>query len=232
MGEILRDPLWQFVGAIVAVASFVFIILQLKRKELSYSIIINTPLLSIDKRIEDKITILYEDVFIANLQLIILRICNTGNTPIEKSDYERPISFSFGKNAFIFAEIVVDKKPENLKITFEKEKNKLIFDPILLNKKDEFSIKVFIKNYNGEINPDCRIVGVKGIKFQTNKPKGFWSDNWVLIVTNIFTLITTSLLAKEHYVYYAAVVLITLSIIFGIRIYLSQTIKKIKNNLE
>lgn len=169
MSEIIRDPFWQFIGVIFTVVSIVIVILQIKRKELSYNIIINTPLLSIDKQIEDKITILYEDATVDNLQLIILRVCNTGNTPIEKSDYERPISFSFGKDSFIFAESVLDKKPENLKITFQKEKDKIIFYPILLNKKDEFSIKVFVNNYKGEINPDCRIVGVKDFKGQSRK---------------------------------------------------------------
>lgn len=171
MSEIIRDPLWQFVGVTLTVVSLVIVFLQIKRKELSYNIIINTPLLSVNESIKDKITILYEDVIVENLQFIILRICNTGNTSIKKTDYERPLSFSFGQNSSIFPVVVADVKPENLRISYKKEGHKIIIDPVLLNKKDEFSIKFFVKNFNGEINTDCRIVGVKEIKLQNNEPK-------------------------------------------------------------
>jgi hypothetical protein len=167
MAEIIRDPLWQFIGAIIAVLSVVIVIYQTKRKELSYWTIINTALLSIDSEIKDKIAILYEDKIVDDLQLIILRISNTGNTQIEKRDYERPLSFSFGEGSNIIAESVYEKDPENLEITYQKEVDKIIFDPILLNKKDEYSMKLFVGNFKGDIKLDCRISGVKDIKSQS-----------------------------------------------------------------
>lgn len=51
MPEILRDPVWQFIGAIFALAAIVIVVIiywmQRQRKSLSYEIISCTPLLSV-----------------------------------------------------------------------------------------------------------------------------------------------------------------------------------------
>ena len=58
MIELLRDPLWQFVGAIlgfVAIGITIIIFwLQRTRKSLSYEILSNTSLLTIKEELEGK----------------------------------------------------------------------------------------------------------------------------------------------------------------------------------
>jgi hypothetical protein len=80
--------------------------------------------------------------------LLLARIYRKNVTPTTKSDYERPISISFGQDSSIISEGVLDKKPENLNITYKITNEKIIFDPILLNKKDEFGIGLLVKDFS------------------------------------------------------------------------------------
>ena len=59
MFDILRDPLWQFAGAILAVLaiaiSIVLYRLQRQSKELIYEIVSSTPLLGIQEEVDKKL---------------------------------------------------------------------------------------------------------------------------------------------------------------------------------
>ena len=99
MVELLRDPLWQFVGAIfglVAIGIAILIFwLQRTRKSLGYEVISNTSLLTIKEELEGKLQILYEKESVNNVQLIVIKLINTGNLPIASNDYELPLRLIF-----------------------------------------------------------------------------------------------------------------------------------------
>jgi hypothetical protein len=88
--DILRDPIWQFVGAILGLIAIIISIMlfwiQHQRKSLSFEIIHNAYLVRSKDEVKDKLKILYEKKPIENLLLLIVRLVNTGNVPILASD--------------------------------------------------------------------------------------------------------------------------------------------------
>ena len=162
--------------------------------------------------------------------LLLARIYRKNVTPTTKSDYERPISISFGQDSSIISEGVLDKKPENLNITYKITNEKIIFDPILLNKKDEFGIGLLVKDFQGQVKPTCRIIGVKEIKFQTNKSKKPNDEFWLYLVVIIFSTVTNYLLVNELYVLFAIVTIFTFILLNGIRYFINRRLEKLRKS--
>jgi hypothetical protein len=168
MGEILRDPLWQFIGVILAVlaigVSILIYLLQRNRKSLSYEIISNTSLLTVNEKVEGKLQILYEGTPISDAQLIVIRVLNSGNVPILETDYKLPLQFVFGKGAKILSAEVTDKVPDNLPATVTSNDNSFEFKSTLLNSKDSITVKALVSDYQGRPKPVARIIGVNSVE--------------------------------------------------------------------
>jgi ABC-type amino acid transport system permease subunit len=171
----LRDPLWQFIAAIVGILLLIitiyFYFLQRQYKELSFEIISNTPILSKAKEIADKIQLLYDGKPVNNVNLIIIKITNSGNIPIIRTDYERPIAFYFDSKSKVLDAEVIKTVPDDLKIKLNTSNDKIILEPVLLNEADSLTLKIILSEYNGAIRPDARILGIKAILDKTNKGK-------------------------------------------------------------
>jgi hypothetical protein len=167
MSEIMRDPLWNFVATLVgSVSLLVTIFLSVKqrqRKALSYEILSDESLLSVKNEIKGKLQILYEGKAVQQMRLIVLRIFNSGNVPIQISDYEQSTQLCFGKNAQILSAEVVGVDPKELNVSINIEENKVIVNPILLNKTDFFKIKILTTKSCDQPLITGRIVGVKKI---------------------------------------------------------------------
>ena len=170
MLEILRDPMWQFIGALFTIIAVIFTVLffkmQHRHKALSYKILSYTPLVIKDV-IGEKLQILFEGKPVEDVYLSIIKIYNSGNTPIVSNDYERPINLYFGENSQILTNEVIEKNPDNLEVTTHIEGTKVMVDPLLLNKKDCITLKIIFSQSDesiNNINIYGRIVGVKEIK--------------------------------------------------------------------
>ena len=168
MSEIIRDPMWQVIAVILAVIAIAIPVIlywiQRQKRALSWQVVSNTPLLSIDKEIKENLEVLYNGKHVQDVQLIIAKIINTGNVPIKSTDYERPINFNFGENARILTAEVTETSPDSLKASANVEGKKVILPPILMNNRDWITLKFLVNQYDGPILVDGRIVGVKEIK--------------------------------------------------------------------
>ena len=173
MDQILRDPLWQFIGAIVALialcATVAIFHFQRKRKVLSYQVTSSSSLLSVREEVEGKIKILYEGTPIWRVHLVVVRIHNSGNVPIQKSDYERPLSISFGEDSRILSAEVTETSPENLDVTIDPSEDCLILEPLLLNSRDSITLKVLVSEFRSDLEVDARIVGVKQVRCEDTR---------------------------------------------------------------
>lgn len=162
--ELLRDPLWQFVGAILAIAAIavtiVVYLLQRNRKSLSYEIVSNNSLLTVREELEGKVKITYEDTPVKNVQLIVMKIINTGNVPITPSDFVRPLQFIFDEQTRILSSEVTKKEPKNIDAHITIDKNSFRLEPTLLNGKDSITIKSLVYDFDGLPKVDTRIIGV------------------------------------------------------------------------
>jgi len=162
----LRDPLWQFIGVVVAICIFIaFYLLQRNYKELSYEIIFNSPLLSSSKELEGKIQITFDGKPVSNIQLVEIKLINSGNVPITKADYEREVIFNFGDKAKILTADVAKTEPNSIKIWTHLlyANNFASFNGVLLNPGDKIFFKFLLTEFDGRIIINNRISGIKDI---------------------------------------------------------------------
>ena len=186
-----RDPVWQFIGALlgfIALIVAVFVYLrQRSLKALNYQVLSFTPILSVKEENQGDIQIFYKDNLIKNLYLITLRISNTGNVPISSKDYEKPISIFFGQDSRIFSTEIFKVYPESLTLDSSLEENKLTLAPLLLNSGDYLEIKCLVNNPNREkVLVHGRVVGVRDIKEIRSNPIRYLG--WSLIGVTIMVL--------------------------------------------
>lgn len=168
MINLLRDPLWQFVGVLLALlalaATFIVYLLQRQRKSLSYEVLTKNQLLTVREELEGKLQVLYEGQPAKDICLLLIKLFNSGNVPVATVDYERPISFIIGDSSKVISAVVTDLDPENLPVNITSESNRVFVNPVLLNPKDSITLKILVHDISGGISADSRIVGVKSIK--------------------------------------------------------------------
>lgn len=130
-----------------------------------------------------------------NVYLINLKFYNSGNVPIESSDFERLLSVDFGSNSKILSADIKDTKPQNLEIEYESSGGVLEFDPVLLNSKDSFSVKALVSDYQGVLDVDARIVGVNNIR---RGPEGQRAAFIAMASGMLLTLVGVGLMAYSE----------------------------------
>jgi hypothetical protein len=176
MPELLRDPMWQFIGVVLALAaicvSVVLYLLQRRRKALVYEFLSRTPLLSMKEEVEGKLQILFDGEPVSDVHLVVVKIVNSGNVPITAHDYERPLALSVGAKAKILTAEVSETVPESLQAlaTIGPDRTDVVLTPVLLNGGDSATIKMLVSQFSGGIRVDGRIVGVKDIKRLRESP--------------------------------------------------------------
>jgi len=174
MPAILRDQIWQFVGAAFGFAAIIVSIVlyrtQRRRKALSYDIItFPTPLLSVDNEVKGKVQVLFDGNPVQDVYLVTLEFINSGNVPIVPADYVRRVSVSFGESARILTCEVVKTDPDNLEASVDIEATRVALEPVLLNSGDAITLKFLVSGFD-VIEFDGRIVGVKHVhKFVTRQ---------------------------------------------------------------
>ena len=95
---------------------------------------------------------------------------NTGNTPVASADYEREVSFQFGDSTRVLTAEVSETHPDNLTASLVSSDRKIALKPVLLNKGDSVTIKALLGEFDGTINADGRIIGVKNIEIRRESP--------------------------------------------------------------
>ncbi|MCK2005506.1 hypothetical protein MZM54_29560 [[Brevibacterium] frigoritolerans] len=165
------------------------------RKELSYDIVSSTSLVKKHDELGKKIKIFFEDREIKeNVFLVLLRIINTGNVPIEEEDFKQDITIETNNSKILIAE-VKETTPKNLYVDIKNERVGLTaISPLLLNSKEEFIIKLLIKASDktpfnkDELIVASRIVGVSEIaKVKQSGSKEIFTAAFMIIAL-IFNL--------------------------------------------
>jgi hypothetical protein len=136
---------------------------QRQRKSLSYQIVSNTPLLSVEEEIKKDLVIKYRGKEVQKVDLVAVRIVNTGNLPIATKDFDRPITLDLGEGAQILTAEISEKKPDELQPSINVEQSKIKLEPILLNQGDAITFKMLVTGFTKNIKIDFRIIGVEKI---------------------------------------------------------------------
>lgn len=165
--DFIRDPLWQFVGAILGILAIIVTIIlffiQRRKKSLTYEIISRTSVLSASDEVSGKLQILYQGEAVRKVHLLVLKLANTGNVPITTLDYEREVSFMFTDCEKILSAELSEVQPPNLAAEIVTKEKSVSLKPILLNPGDSISLKLLISGFDNKIDIDGRVVGVKSI---------------------------------------------------------------------
>lgn len=173
MLNFFRDPIWQFVGVLIAVGGIFFSWYTTfrPRKRMAYQVLAQTPLVSVEPDVKDKFQFIYDGQPVIEPYLLLVKITNNGNVPITNSDFVNPISIVFdGQTKIIKAEII-ESAPQNLHPTLlippaiSDKKTRVVLEPTLWNHDDYIVVKLILSGfYNREIKVDTRIIGVQEIR--------------------------------------------------------------------
>lgn len=196
--DFLRDPVWQFIGVITALAALLLTILlykrQVRRKEMLWDVIESVSLSSFNLSESVKSTIVYKTLRLDDVNLIYLKIWNSGNIEILPNDFNEPIKIDFGKKSKILEVVLLEAKPKNLAETASIgiEANCVKLMPLLLNSGDLIKLKVLITKFSGntsDVKVEARIAGIKQIyRPSENEP-------YVTVVGSAFLKMLLSIIA-------------------------------------
>ena len=193
MIESLRDPLWQFIGALIGLAALVLTIVifwfQRKRRELSYRIDYQEPLLQIDNAIAGRLKVLFDDTPVNEVYLLVVRVSNSGNVPILATDFVSPMELTLDPAAKILSASVGTQNPRNLgaSISVENALQRIVVSPILMNPGDFFRLNILLTQSSYRLAVDGRVVGVREIQAKPYQAKAL---NTIAMVSSLMALVT------------------------------------------
>ncbi len=105
---------------------------------------------------------------VGNFAVVLLRVANTGGSPILAADFESPLSISFKNVKKVYFSAVKSAVPSNLRPVNTSNGNTVQIAPMLLNPRDSFIVEAGIdlgdKEEDLEIVAEARVVGVSSIR--------------------------------------------------------------------
>jgi hypothetical protein len=150
----LSNPIYQGIGALLGLAAIIITLVlwwtARKRKQLSYQIVSDTPLVSVreEAELKGRLKVLFDDVPAQDLELsaVIVRVFNSGNVAIGEDDYfGHPIEIQFGGNAEVLTTNVIKTGPDDFDARATADGTKALLHPVLLNKGQSVEIKSLVK---------------------------------------------------------------------------------------
>jgi hypothetical protein len=151
-----------------------FFVRRKNRKQLSFTILSNTSLVSIDDKLKGDVSVRFKDEEVSDLKLIVFSVKNTGNIPIVRADYEKELKVGMPYSTQVLSGEAFNIYPLSLSVPYkeiidtENNEHYYSFEPILLNPGDQFSFKFLAANFSGSIQASVRVVGLSDIKNSNN----------------------------------------------------------------
>lgn len=174
MLDLFRDPIWQFLGFLLAILSlgFTFWIYWHQRqiKELAFGNISSRRLLSISDEVSSRVKVELDGIPVNNLHLLVYALKNSGHKAILPSDFQKPFTISFNKGKIVSAEITA-QLPLNLDAKIEITETEVELRPLLLNTGDQLLLQVLLSASEPDINVDARILDISKLMPINTNPK-------------------------------------------------------------
>lgn len=224
--NILRDPIWQFVGIILTLIALGFTYKQLNKKSLGYSVISKSNILAVPTRFKNKLEIKYNQEIINSLYVVNIILRNTGNMAIKPDDFQEFIKISGGDNKKIISCNVTKTNPKRLDVRLalknDEKGNYVIIEPLLLNSKDSFQIQFLFEEFD-KILIEARIVDIKEVReYGNNLFADFIIDSiknllggFFLILLAILFLALLEALAQQNIILKFIVYVIRVGLLIG-----------------
>jgi hypothetical protein len=195
----------QVISVIIAFSALIVTIviawIQRRRKEIAYEVISNTLVIPELEEVSPHTTgilhVLFNGKPVKGARLVILKVWNTGNEPIDILDYAEPITFNFGEKAEVLNVAILETSKGLAKSNAEKaldiSSNKVILKPILLNHHASITLKVLLLGFDGKINTDE--TSIKGVQYMLEVNTAERSSQRLKIAVMATTFLVLILLA-------------------------------------
>jgi len=188
--EITPYNIWTFIIASVAlVAGIVTIITFTKRKkkELTFKLLCNVPILSVSDHYSEKLSVTFEGTEVKRIYRFAFVIINTGNIVITKDDYEGPLNIALSDSLKILDVKSSAKLPTDINLEYKIESARITINPFMLNPKEYFVFDTVIDGENHDFSLFGRIKDIS--EFNIVKPsdskKSKWRNDFPLVFTTV-----------------------------------------------
>lgn len=201
MLELLRDAIWQFIGAVLAVlsigAAFWIYWLQRQTKELAFGIVSSRRLLSVADEVSSRVTVQLDGKTVKNLHLLVYGLKNSGHRAIAQGDFERPLSISFLDGQVVSAE-VASQVPSNLGATLVITETRVELQPLLLNAGDQILFQVLLSAPSPSASVDTRVLDVPALAPINVRPRlPPFLDSGLPMLLIVFIVAAVTIYIKE-----------------------------------
>lgn len=174
MLDLLRDPVWQFIGALLAVlgigAAFWIYWFQRQTKELAFGLVSTRRLLSVADELSSRVTVHLDGRPVKDLHLLVYGLKNSGHRAISPSDFERPLSIAFSDGQIVSAE-VASQVPSNIGATLIISESSVELQPVLLNAGDQVLVQILLSAPAPAETVDTRILDVPALASINVEPR-------------------------------------------------------------
>jgi hypothetical protein len=167
--EIARDPLWQFVGVVVALVAIAVMVWQSLRSthRIAFEYRIDSLATVADAAAGD-VQILFKGQPVDHVQLVLIRLINIGSQAVRAADFEDRLRVRFGPDAQALNAEVAARNPANLDVRVSIEgagtSQALSVEPLLLNRGDWFTVRAIVAGRAKVPVVEARIVDVSKIE--------------------------------------------------------------------
>ncbi len=177
MPDFFSDP--RYLAPIVTSAgiavTLVLWVLNLRSKELSFEILANTPILSLQEEVKDQIQIYCQGQIVHNVDSVVMRITNVGNVPIRASEFAGKFLISLPASTKVLMSEVAETQPPDLsdRLAIDQSNPSLIertdgsdvvLRPVLLNPKDSFTIRMLVAPTISTAKVVAHVEGMAAVK--------------------------------------------------------------------
>lgn len=180
----------------------IWFFLQKEAPDLSITVTSKTSVVSLANNYSDGIEIFHNKKAIKSLYVADIKVKNEGNQPIDKKDFNSPITFKV--NGDVISSKVIKVSPKGLPVKIINKKSSVEIENLLLNSGDEFKIRLKVINPLNDvllIEPFSRIKSIKEPTFHPYEKK---ESRWVQIfigaisaLVGLISLLSTSKLLKR-----------------------------------
>ncbi|MEM7555273.1 MAG: hypothetical protein AAF378_14455 [Cyanobacteria bacterium P01_A01_bin.84] len=180
--------MWGVIATIVVgvVIPIILYVIQTRRKSIKFLKVSTAPLVKIDDRFVQDLEVIYQGKKVEDVTSIVLKIYNSGNQAIAKSDFEDSIVIMFNENTEIIKAEILKTIPNKIKPSILVEKNIIEIKPLLINPKDIIEISAIVSSFDGNIEIGGRIKDIKEISLEED----YLEDNLLSKIFNVITIIS------------------------------------------
>lgn len=157
--------MWQFVGALLGLLALGAYWLGRSRRDMTWELLSSSPLVRGEGPLRQRLQVRFDDQPVDDVRFMLIRITNSGNSPILLPDYVEALSISTEREGnFLHAELA-QASPSSLVPAFELQPERIMIRPTLLNGGDSFTLGVVTTGVRRrDVRCSARIAGVREVR--------------------------------------------------------------------